>query len=125
MRDTLAAPTPARLYGRLSATINAPGTLVVWQDEEGHEHTRTWPNALPGHRSPCRPDRSKGLRQHRCSRAHAELVEGYRAWKRHADQAAEDATLGYPEELAEYRQAHERPTLRAYLESRTQQADAA
>lgn len=126
MRDALAMPTPRRLYGRLSATINGPGTLVVWRDTDGTQHTRTWPNALPGHRSPCRPDAAKGLHQHRCSRAHAELVDGYRAYREHANAEAEKATQQYAAELADYWRTHERPTLKAYLLSRTtDQADAA
>lgn len=115
MRDVLQRAQPPRLYSKLSATINAPGTLIVWRDADDIEHTRTWPNALPGHRSPCRPDRSKGVHQHRCSRAHAELVDGYRAWREHAYRTAEEAAIGYDTEEAEYWQTHERPTLRAYL----------
>lgn len=112
MRDVLQRPRPRRVYGRRPG---ATGTLVVWRDAEGREHTRTWPNALPGHRSPCRIDSTKGLRQHRCSAAHASAVEGYRAWREHELAQAEAATHGYETELAEYWREHERPTFKAYL----------
>lgn len=105
-------------FGRTSPTARGyggTGTLVVWRDDAGQERTRTWPNALPGHRSPCRVDASKGLRQHRCSTAHRALVDGYRSWAESARLAAEAVTHGYEAELAEYWQAHERPTFRAYL----------
>jgi hypothetical protein len=75
----------------------------------------TWPAALDARRSPCQVDRSKGLRQHRCSHAHAGVVDGWRAWRDSAEQAAEAATSGHATELAEYWRDHERPTFRAYL----------
>lgn len=114
-----------RHHSRLTATINAPGTFVVWRDEHGSEHTRTWPNALPGHRTSCRIDTSKGLRQHRCSSAHRALVDGYRAWHEHEHEQAEAATQQYDTELADYWSTHTRPTLKAYLQSQKQDHDQA
>lgn len=126
MRDILATGRPRRVHSRVSATINGPGTLIVWTDADGTQQTRTWPNALPGHRSPCRPDRDKGVHQHRCSRAHAELVDGYRAWREHEHAQAEQATQQYAAEEADYWRTHTRPTLKAYLLSRKiDRADAA
>lgn len=106
------------------------GTLVVWRDVDPvtgrlTQHTRTWPRALPGHRTSCRIDASKGLRQHRCSVAHRELVDGYRAVVRHEEQQAEAATHGYDTELADYWRDHPRTTFRDYLTSRRHTADAA
>lgn len=113
MRSLHEMARPARLYGQ--GGPRDVGTLVVWTDADGRERTRTWPNALPGHRSPCRPDSSKGLRQHRCSRSHAELVDGYRAIAHAEELAAEAATNGYATELAEYWRDHPRTTFRDYL----------
>jgi len=76
---------------------------------------REWPNALPARRSPCRHDAAKGLRQHRCSHAHAAIVEGYRAWREAAELACEATAIGYATETADYWHDHERPTFRAYL----------
>lgn len=115
MRDVLQSARPRRLYSRASASINAPGTLVIYTDDNGEQQTRAWPNALPGHRTSCRIDASKGLRQHRCSSAHVALVDGYRAYREHAYRAAEDASIGYATEEADYWRTHERPTLKAYL----------
>lgn len=89
--------------------------LILWRDADGVERTRAWPNALPSHRSPCRPDRTKGLRQHRCSWSHASAVEGYRAIRQYEEDAAEVATGGYATELAEYWAEHPRTTFRDYL----------
>lgn len=109
---------PSRVYGRQQPRDR--GTLVVWTDDEGREHTRTWPNALPGHRSPCRIDGSKGLHQHRCSPAHRALVDGYRAIREVEERAAEAATQQYATELAEYWAAHPRTTFRDYLQGMAQ-----
>lgn len=114
MRDVLQRGRPARTYG----VDRTGGLAVVYADPDDLVGTsaRVWPRALPPHRSSCRIDASKGLRQHRCSRSHTELVDGYRAWREAAEQAAEAATNGYATELAEYWQQHERPTLKAYLQ---------
>ena len=57
---------------------------------------------IPDHRSPCRIDRDKGNRRHRCSTAHAELVRDFRREQRAQQQRAEAVTHGYPRELAAY-----------------------
>lgn len=114
MRDLLQTPRPVRRYGE----DRTGGAAVVWETDADGQQTgtgRAWPRALPAHRSPCRHDASKGVRQHRCSRSHAELVEGYRSWREAEYAAAEDATSGYATELAEYWSTRERPTLKAYL----------
>lgn len=115
------SPRPRRVYGR--GVPSNVGTLVVWReavtDPEGRvtyrERTKVWPRALPGHRSPCRPDESKGLRQHRCSAEHASLVDGYRAVREAEEAAAERATQQYDTELAAYWAEHPRTTFRDYL----------
>ncbi len=61
-----------------------------------------WPNALPDRRSPCRIDQAKGPHRHRCSLAHADLVEGYRLAVEAQNVRAESATLGYETETREY-----------------------
>lgn len=94
----------------------AIGMLVTWTDADGRVHSRTWPSALPHHKTPCRADSSKGLAQHRCSRAHRDAVQGYHAWRDSEYAAAEAATHGYETELAEYWSAHPRPTFKAYLQ---------
>lgn len=114
MMSIAQSPRPSRVYGRNQPTNR--GTLIVWLDADGRERTRTWPNALPGHRSTCRADSGKGLRQHRCSVAHRAMVDGYRSWAHAAEQAAEAATGGYETELAEYWATHTRPTFKAYLQ---------
>lgn len=91
------------------------GRLVVWRDADGREHTRSWPRALPAHRSSCRHDASKGVHQHRCSRSHAEMVDGYRAIREAEEAAAEAATSGYETELASYWAEHPRTTFKDYL----------
>lgn len=89
------------------------GYLVT--NERG-EHVATWPNAVDPARTGCRVDRSKGVHQHRCSRAHAETVDGYRSWVAHEEATAEAATHGYPTELADYwRDRGGRPNFRTYL----------
>lgn len=122
MRSINEMARPARLYGR--GGPRDVGTLVVWIERvtdpvtgrvSERERTRTWPNALPGHRSPCRPDSSKGLHQHRCSSAHRALVDGYRAVRRHEEQACEEASIGYATEEADYWREHPRTTFRDYL----------
>jgi hypothetical protein len=79
------------------------------------DHPLGWPRALTPRRSPCRIDQEKGRGQHPCSTAHRDLVLGYRAWKRDEEQAAEEATLGYETELADYWSTREKPTLKSYL----------
>ena len=90
--------------GGVTPVLDAAGQVIA-----------DWPAALKASHSPCRVDRSKGLRQHRCSRAHAELVDGYRAWRDAAEADAEAATNGYATELDDYWRDHERPTLKAWL----------
>lgn len=76
----------------------------------------TWTRALPPRQSPCRIDPGKGLAQHRCSRHHAELVEGFRSWAEAELSAAEAASHGYGTELDEWWQARGgRPRFRDYL----------
>src|ERR671926_2018602 len=103
MRDLHAAARPSRAYGRRPGAV---GTLVVFSDADGVERSRTWPNALPGHKSPCRVDSSKGLRQHRCSPAHRDLEEGYRTWRQSWEDRLEAAAMGYATEEAEFRAAN-------------------
>ena len=79
------------------------------------DHPHNWPRALHPAQSPCRIDASLGRHQHPCSREHAELVEGYRAWRQAAEAEAEAETLGYATELADYWSTHDRPTFRTYL----------
>ena len=57
---------------------------------------------IPDRRSPCRIDQAKGKRRHHCSTAHADLVEGFREAQRLQEERAEEATLGYATELADY-----------------------
>lgn len=120
MRDLLQRGRPARAYGRRPG---ATGTLVIWTDDNGVQQHRTWPRALPGHRSPCRPDAAKGLHQHRCSAHHAGIVEGFRAWAEVERLAAEAATHGYATELAEYWASHTRPTFKAYLQGMRERSE--
>lgn len=57
-----------------------------------------------------------GSRRHRCSRWHAELVDGYWLARDSQLQRAEAATLGYRSELADYWRDVERPlTFRDWL----------
>lgn len=57
---------------------------------------------IPDRRSPCAIDQAKGARRHPCSRAHADLVDGFRR-EQHAQQLrAEALTHGYARELAAY-----------------------
>lgn len=88
-------------------TVTHPGTGEV---------LAVWPRALPPRETPCRPDPSKGTRQHRCSRWHAEVVDGFRAWASAVDTEAEATALGYGTELDEFYAARGgRPNLRDYL----------
>jgi hypothetical protein len=77
--------------------------------------------ALADHLSPCRIDRDKGVRRHRCSPHHADLVEGFRLAVEAQNARAEAATSGYDTELAQYFDPHDgterRLTLRDWLES--------
>jgi hypothetical protein len=82
-------------------------------------HPLGWPRALHPAQSPCRHDTSLGRRMHRCSAAHASLVDGYRAWREAAHETAEAATLGYATELADYWREHPAPTFREYLLSQS------
>jgi hypothetical protein len=79
-------------------------------------HPLGWQRALHPSRTHCRIDASKGVRQHRCSWSHVEVVDGYRAWREAEEAAAEAATNGYETELAEYWRENRRPTFRAYLQ---------
>ena len=65
--------------------------------------------------SPCRADPAKGPRRHRCSRWHAELVDGYRAARAAWEAAAEAASGGYATELAEHAASMPAVTFRDYL----------
>jgi hypothetical protein len=75
--------------------------------------------ALADHLSPCRIDKRKGARRHRCSAHHADLVEGYRLAVEAQNARAEAATAGYETELAQYFHPHDgterRLTLRDWL----------
>lgn len=111
MRDILQRPSAARLYG-----TNVPrkrGRTIL--DPLTGEALAEWPNALPERRSPCRSDATKGIRQHRCSEAHADLVRGYRTWRDDILATAESVTKGYKREEDLYWQDHDRPTFRAWL----------
>lgn len=71
------------------------------------------PRALPDELSPCRI--GAGPHRHRCSRWHAELVEGYRL-ARHVDaQRLEAASLGYAAEAEDYRRDHPPVTFTRWL----------
>lgn len=60
--------------------------------------------------------RVSGARRHRCSRWHAELVDGYRCEREAQLQRAEAATYGHSSELADYWRDVEPPlTFRAWL----------
>lgn len=110
MRDILQT-TPRAQYG--SNRPRRHGRIIT--DPVSGEILAEWPNALPGHLSPCRADSSKGLAQHRCSDAHAGIVEGYRRWRDDAYAEAERVTLGYAGDESEYWADRTRPNLRDYL----------
>lgn len=94
--------------------MTAAGFVVT--DPATGQPLATWPNALPPRLSPCRPDPAKGVRQHRCSRWHAQVVEGFRSWAQSVEQEAEATAIGYRTELDEFWQARGgHPTLREYL----------
>lgn len=57
---------------------------------------------IPDRRSPCRIDQAKGKRRHHCSTGHADFVDGFREAQRLQNDRAEEATLGYATELADY-----------------------
>jgi hypothetical protein len=63
--------------------------------------------ALADQLSPCRIDKAKGARRHRCSPHHADLVEGFRLAVEAQDTRAEAATHGYSTELAAYFDPHD------------------
>lgn len=93
-------------------------TIVYPVDANGatlHTAGRVWPLALQPHRSPCRVDASKGLRQHRCSAHHAYVVEAYRSWRDGILAAAEEETHAYAGDERAYWREHDRPTFRAFL----------
>ncbi|HEY0690661.1 MAG TPA: hypothetical protein VGD71_16675 [Kribbella sp.] len=62
---------------------------------------------IPPALSPCR--------RHPCSREHAELVLTFRSLAESWLEAAEQATGGYPTELARYRESHPAPKFRDFL----------
>lgn len=62
---------------------------------------------IPRGLSPCRP--------HPCSREHADLVWTFRSLAESWREAAEQATNGYPTELARYRESHPAPKFRDFL----------
>ncbi len=68
------------------------------------------PRALPEHLSPCCIDHDKGARRHRCSRAHAAVVEGYRLARHAQELRAEAATGGWPNERAAFHGHPDQPT---------------
>lgn len=63
--------------------------------------------AIPAGVSPCRP--------HPCSREHADLVLTFRSLAESWNLAAEQATGGYPTELARYRESHPAPRFQDFL----------
>lgn len=77
--------------------------------------------ALADHLSPCRIDKGKGARRHRCSPHHADLVESFRLAQEAQNARAEAATSGYATELAAYfdpiEGIEQRYTFRHWLES--------
>jgi len=83
--------------------------------------TTTETRALPDSHSPCRIDKDKGNRRHRCSPHHADLVESYRLAVEAQNLRAEAATHGYGTELAAYfdpiEGIEQRYTFRHWLES--------
>lgn len=111
MRDILQSPRPRRRYGE----DRSNGATIVYGDVNDPASGRVWPRALQPHRSPCRIDAGKGLRQHRCSSAHASVVDGYRSWRDSEYAAAEDVTRGYASEETDYWRDRARPTFGAYL----------
>jgi hypothetical protein len=64
-------------------------------------------STIPAAVSPCRP--------HPCSREHADLVLTYRSLTEAWRFAAEQATGGYPTELARYRESHPAPKFGDFL----------
>lgn len=64
--------------------------------------------------SPCRGTTGEAPR-HVCSREHAAVVEGYRAWRAAWDAEHESVSLGWPTEAADHRAASPPPTFRRYL----------
>jgi hypothetical protein len=64
-------------------------------------------STIPPALSPCR--------QHPCSREHADLVLTYRSLAESWRLAAEQATGGYPADLAHYRESHPEPKFRDFL----------
>lgn len=80
-----------------------------WRADAQHHHT-----ALPEHLSPCRI--GDGPNRHRCSRHHADLVEGYRLARHAYALQLEADTLLWPTEVAEHRQNHPPVTLRTWLQ---------
>jgi hypothetical protein len=64
-------------------------------------------STIPPAASPCRT--------HPCSREHADLVRTYRELAETWRIAAEQATGGYPTELARYRESHPAPKFRDFL----------
>ena len=79
------------------------------------------PLALADHLSPCRIDKGKGARRHRCSPHHVDLVESHRLAVEAQSARAEAATAGYTTELEQYFDPHDgterRHTFRDWLES--------
>lgn len=63
--------------------------------------------AIPPAVSPCRP--------HPCSREHADLVLTFRSLAESWRDAAEQATGGYPTDLARYRESHPAPKFQDFL----------
>src|SRR5690348_356859 len=90
------APTRRGQYGSDrsgGATVVYPSTGDPVADTRG---ARVWPRALHPFASPCRIDPDKGLRQHRCSGSHADVVASYRAWRDGEYAAAEEHDAGTP-----------------------------
>lgn len=87
-------------------------------------HPLDWPNALHPRRSPCRIDATKGTRQHPCSTAHADMVEGYRSWRDGEYALAEQTEAGTAhsprDEPGTYWETRTRPTFGTYLREMSQ-----
>jgi len=71
----------------------------------------------------CRIDMTKAPRQHRCSRQHAELVDGYQSARTAQEARAEAYSAGYATELAEfYRDVEPRVLFKDWLIGSSQAA---
>lgn len=103
---TLTTPAPAS--PRTGNGFDAAALHTLLTDWQAQAQNR--PRALPEHLSPCHTDHGKGNRRHRCSRAHAAAVEGYRLARHAQELRAEAATRGWPNETAGYFRDPSQPT---------------